>query len=775
MTTITITKGPGASQDGQVFNRQKKKTVGGNQFWAATVPQVWGTVSSDNHYEIEVRILADNDTGKVALDWTRPDVQYCDGGIIFFEPPEDVIVGGWYKWDIRLLNPKTGAVVETVSQVGNSWGVGLVYITCGQSNMGAFNYDLQTPPTPSLYLGVHAREPHKSPEGWYSPTFSAFGDGLITFMNNIQGAAANTAELGLSNPTTTNIPVGVVATSISGLSITPREAQLFGISWNENRGDIARQIISALSGQLYAEALLWEQGENFDELVSWFPASGTIDDSRFGSGSEYATSLKAVIRDFRDNIKSPDLGDGTELPAILFSLPNQFTCYGAIKGSTVNDSLLGMSHLVSGAVGQVAREISRACSFSLAALVPDTTAWTPSGSDKIFDGNYGLHIKGIEAKRWGQRASSAAAAYSSLTTSFGQRKGGPQLHSAVLDTPTQISLYLKHPSPTAVISATGNMTGTGPYTVTLQESHFLTGSIQVTISGATGSPDVNGTHTGTVTGANTFTIATGSTSVDLSNAIVTLPASVLHGEVQVFEVGDCFGPLAVTNAVISKLVDTSYTKIVLTIERDMSNISNAVQDPVDRPTKFMGPYGYVKVNAFGTIYSFPICEDNEAYQGEIGYRAPVQPYREDWSAKQFALVQKEMHGSTVKAQITAISGATITVEARKTGSTVNWDEILETGVPHWPLPGARAIIQRDTAGVKDDTTTFTTTEWVWEGIIRSAQKTAGGALDETATVDITMTTNVATSSWGSGYTPQVGDYLVWKAQTGLGGALVFKA
>jgi hypothetical protein len=772
MTTLTVSKGPGSGLDGKVYNRQRLLTIGAGQWWGATVPPVWGTYDSSQHYEMEVRVLADNDTGKVAIDWTKPKSQYCDDGVFYFVPPSDVVCGAWYQWDIRLY--QDGVLKETVTSVGKKWGVGLTYIAAGQSNMGAFVYDYETIPTPNAYLGIHARAEFKTTEGWYSPLLSLFGDGVVTFMNNIATSAVNTAQLGLSNPTTTNIPVGLIANNISGLSITPRENDLFGIYYQDLKGDFYRQIDEALDGQFVSEGLLWEQGENYEELVSWFPSAGSIDDERFGEGGEYANALKNVIKDYRDNIYSPDTGSGTKLPVILFTLPNQFTSYGASRGSVFNDCMHGMTHIVSGEMALVADTLPRCSVYSLCSLIPSLPAWTTSGSDKIFNGNYGLHIKGGEAKRWGTKAASAASSYSSLTTPFKKKVGSPYVHSAAMDTPNQMTVIVKHPNSTAIISAS-SMSGTGPYTVTLQEQHFLSGSFQITISGATGTPDVNGVHTATSTGPTTFTIAAGGGGVDLSQATVELPASLLAGETQVFEAGDCHGELAVTSVAISKLTDTSYTKLVLTLERDMTNISTAAQNKVIRPDGVRGPYAFIKVNAFGTIYSFPVIEDNDAYGGDIGWRAPVIQSKGDSSPMEHVVVQRKMHGSLIKALITNITGSDITIESPKSGGSDQWVFNLVTGAPRWPIPGARAIIQRDTAGVKDDTSTFTTTEWVWEGIIRSAQKSGGGALDEASQVTVTMTTGVATVAWGSNLTPQVGDYLVWRAQAGWGGALVFKA
>lgn len=140
---VTITKGPGAvNSDKHVV--QRTSATGASGVIAS------GTFSgrATNGVRLQYRIVEDGGSVEF-LTWADAEVFAAPGDVsgswklrVDSELALDTV---WWNWDFRMLD-KAGAVVESDLAHTEKWGVGLVYLFIGQSNMEFFYLQGDTSP-----------------------------------------------------------------------------------------------------------------------------------------------------------------------------------------------------------------------------------------------------------------------------------------------------------------------------------------------------------------------------------------------------------------------------------------------------------------------------------------------------------------------------------------------------------------------------------------------------------------------------------------------------
>ena len=91
-----------------------------------------GTYADMNWSRVEARLLRDG-TSTPVVDWTTIDPTYGGGT---FSGNLTVPQGGWYNVEIRALN-SSGSVIGS-SRGANKWGLGMIILAIGQSNMSGY-------------------------------------------------------------------------------------------------------------------------------------------------------------------------------------------------------------------------------------------------------------------------------------------------------------------------------------------------------------------------------------------------------------------------------------------------------------------------------------------------------------------------------------------------------------------------------------------------------------------------------------------------------------
>ena len=632
-------------------------------------------------------------------------------------------IGGWYNFDLRLKDGD-GTVLHTDDTSTAKWGVGIVVALAGQSNMnrvctvgdGLLTPDAKT----SCYLvsGVRSGASATSASQWIDLGGGATyeqGNGLITFLNNLQSAVASAIA---------DVPVAAINVAIDGSALVPECNYVSAGYWDDagnESGTFHTRIghIETATGLRNIEAVVWQQGEAEATTVNILGTLITSD--RYYSAFERLHA--AFVRELNSYY-----GDTALLvsgPGRLFSASGGNSTASVSGRSFVQDAQLRYAH-------------------------DNNLGYVFTGDIEVHEGltpsDYGLHWEQAGCVAYGTRAAQVLRAVRGFNSS-GLVTRGPRITRAEFGTEsaptsrTKMTLHVEHEdaTPVSVTISSISAHATAPVVTVASELLPSSATFEVTHSGTNSSPDGDGVFTATRTSATTYTISadtsggaanTGTTVVPKSLQLPQQDETTADYSNQLFEVVDEHGGLFVLAGSSGVVVHPDGDKIELTLERDTTNMDADFPDEA-LPNVLSGNYATVAYLSAAGQQDGPDAEevymitDNSSTQKQkllptFGYLANTSRDRPtlfkfvDKPAGQALRAlsrQPAYEFGWIKAKITAVNVASnlYTLEVKS-----DWTVSGSVHDPEIPLPGMRGHFQTSIGLYMDTFTVRKVETWTKE-------------------------------------------------------------
>lgn len=268
---------------------------------------VSGTATGHSYNGIRLRVVNASDDSPV-VEWFTPDASSLTSTGWVVTVGSVIPQGGWYKWQVRLMNGATA--ILTQDDFTNTFGVGPLFLLAGQSNASGW---WETEDSPAA---IDAKAAFWQGGSWKDLASTTSGDGVHKFLNDIQ--ADVTAEDG-------DIPVGVVGIAVGASGLTERGDWQDVGAWMGDIGGSGLQ--TYLSDTLYeatgayrAEAILWHQGEA-EGTASLYTPYYEI------NPGEYRGALRGLRDLFSDIVEHPGTGS---IPMVVGSAGHFFSLAGVL-------------------------------------------------------------------------------------------------------------------------------------------------------------------------------------------------------------------------------------------------------------------------------------------------------------------------------------------------------------------------------------------------------------------------------------------------------------
>lgn len=408
---VTITQGPGRTgHPYQVVQRSSATAVVGLSAKASI------TATKATHMKVRVRNVSDD---SVVLDWHSPATQVVTTGTVSFTIDESVPTGGWYKWSFRLYSGNTLLVEEDHSV---AWGVGVVGLLLGQSNMQEMWTTFDSPTASntrvSVWLNGVPEGSTLSTSAWGAPSEHDVGDGVYKLAAEIQAGLADDSAHG-------DIPVGLVGAAIGATSLLSWANWASAGCWLTEIGGGSLEAyidstLKAATGERRVEFVAWHQGEA--------EATARFVNGRSPKPNEYGSALRQLYDTLSDICETHH----STLPFIVGTVGRLFTYDSTVTLST--SSLYAETQVVNDDVQTFVESGSHGyfSTFGVPALT--TGAY------------YGLHYTAAGYETVGARmASSVLATIGVSPSSSTVSRRGPKVLYGVMgdDTATDDDKYLR--------------------------------------------------------------------------------------------------------------------------------------------------------------------------------------------------------------------------------------------------------------------------------------------------------------------------------------------
>jgi hypothetical protein len=244
--------------------------------------------------------------------------------------------GGFYTFEFRTIDLDGTAIFTDTSQTA-TWGVGVMGVILGQSNMQDMHETIDTPDIADAKVGLYVNSiggggTHPEDE-WFDPVATPTGNGITKLANELQ--AHITADYG-------DIPVFIVSLATAGSALTVDADYAGGGHWFNGHQDTAALFRNTLidfdnsSPSRTVEFILWQQGEAeaTKTAAQTLLVGGAQATQNIGAG-EWYQAFQGFLRKLKGNF----LGNLNHEPAIAIGhVASLFVSY--LVQRTINSSTI---------------------------------------------------------------------------------------------------------------------------------------------------------------------------------------------------------------------------------------------------------------------------------------------------------------------------------------------------------------------------------------------------------------------------------------------------
>lgn len=656
---VTITAGVGAvNNDKQVV--QRTSATGASGIRAS------GTFSgrASNGTRLQYRIVEDGGAVEV-LTWTDAemiaDPGAASGSWRLLVKTELALDTVWWNWDFRMLDA-SGAVVESDLSHTEKWGVGLVYLFIGQSNIEFFYLQGDSSPgaadaklgfTMSVLgqnvpwmdmltlddhdfhlvgIGTSYTEDDKtitSTGAFAAYTFAGgdkvylFGAGITPGLYEIASKTNNNSIVLTTSPSTAGVDLGAVVNSkprSGGVVNALNEVQAGATNDSTLFGDIP---VGAIGMAVSGSHLVVGASPTFDKMA-WSEVDNPV--------GIFQQAIKRVVGMTGSNVIEAVVFQQGESESRTFDNVGKTALKAAYKNG-LKALHAGLKKYLAGPDGEEVKLIlsgpGRNTEFTL--LVASSPAIYSSsineaGVEYAIENQLGyvlsmdielaltvpvgLHWTKASHKVWGTRLGVVLQEVTGIVAAAVKSKHGPYISDAWVGWEGPVPL-----------DATGAITAANPAVFTMPFSHgrdAATFTVEV-VGEDGGSVSVNGIHVATRISATTFSIPVDTTAggaytngtveiLDGKTNKSAIKLEITHEKGTALTLGDdgsimCF---TVEDEAGPLFVDDvamirGGDFMVLSLKRDTSATRSAVQDPYDAPDRLAGNWALVKYLDWPTL------------------------------------------------------------------------------------------------------------------------------------------------------------------------------